>query len=126
MSFPIPPDYSSYCEALKRASAKWGTNDALSRVKGLLVYRKLIAYASNRSGKVTEYPSDTWADFHNDYLLNDDWYPGRTRNSITVFRTSELDEALPTVEQRREHDRSPQEVQRADPETKRQATQRWY
>ena len=110
MSFPIPPDYSSYCEAIRRASAKWGTNDALSQIKGLLVYGKLRAYASNRSGKLTEYPPNTWTDFHNDYLLNDDRYPGRTRNSITVFLTSELDEVLPTMEQQGEHDRSPQDV----------------
>jgi hypothetical protein len=102
MSFPIPPNCSSYREALKRASDKWGTNDALGHFKGLLVGRGLRAYASHRSGRLAEYPPDTWADFRNDYLLNDDRYPGRTRNSITVFLTSELDEVLPVIEQQAE------------------------
>ena len=104
-SFPIPPDYSSYCEAMRRATHKWGAKEAFNRLKSLLLDGKLSAYASNRAGKLTRYPPNTWTFYSNDYLLSDpdERYPGmQTLYAATVFLTSELDEVFSVVEQQAE------------------------
>lgn len=108
MSFPIPPDYSSYCEAMRRATHKWGAKDAFNRLKWLLLDGKLSAYASNRAAKLTRYPPNTWTFSSNDYLLSDpdERYPGmQTLYAATLFLTSELDGVLPAAEEQAEREK---------------------
>jgi hypothetical protein len=114
MGFPIPLDYSTLDEALNRARRKWGAKDALDRLKWFLIEGKVSVYKSDRSG-LSKYNPATWAKSDNEYLLahSEDWYPGRrdwNSSSTTLFKTSELDEVLPTIEQQEEREKALQEI----------------
>ena len=134
---PIPEGYSTLSDAHKRIRDKWGWGnpDGLRRFISYLSQGTLPIYRSDQSGVRPCCKPEIWADPQTrKYLADpDDLYSGWKMLSSTselLFQTSDLDAVLPTVEQQAEPDRSPQKAgrlrkQRADPETKRQAAQRW-